>query len=87
MTKEKTTRCEMVDSKAKPYLLLSKGKKIKYKSKINLQNSDFEFLRKKKVKQNKTHIIVIIIATKSQVFESSIFVYTISLRYGHVTSF
>lgn len=41
MTKEKTTRCEMVDSKAKPYLLLSKGKK-KYKSKINLQNSDFE---------------------------------------------
>ena len=32
----------MVDSKAKPYLLLSKGKKKKYKSKINLQNSDFE---------------------------------------------
>ena len=73
----------MDDSKAKPYLLLSKGKKnIKAKSIFKTL-----ILRKKKIKQNKTHIIVIIIATKSQVFESSIFVYTISLRYGHVTSF
>ena len=80
MTQEKTTRPVWngrFQSKA-----LSSFLKRKNKYKQN-QSSKHWFWGRKKKKQTHTHIIVLIIATKSQIFEYSIFVYKIPLRYEH----